>query len=93
MRAWNILAILSTISYAAAKDAPVITGNPQGVEYKAVLPKEPFFPKAELVGNVKGNISAVAGPGGKGVKFTVQFENLPKSGGPFSEHCLSRDVI
>lgn len=93
MRACSVLAIFSTVSCAAAKDAPVISGNPQGVEYKAVLPKEAFFPKAELVGNVKGNISAVAGPGGKGVRFTVQFENLPKSGGPFSEHCPSRDVI
>lgn len=92
MRACNILAILSTVSCAAAKDAPVVSDNPQGVEYKATLPKQPFFPKAELVGNVKGNVSAVAAPGGKGVRFTVQFENLPKSGGPFSEHCPSENV-
>lgn len=87
MRACNILAILSTIvSYTAAKDAPVSSDNLQGVEFEAYLPKQPFFSEAELVGNVKGNISAEAGPCGKGVKFTVQFENLPKSGGPFCEH-------
>ncbi|EHK48213.1 hypothetical protein TRIATDRAFT_215831 [Trichoderma atroviride IMI 206040] len=93
MRACNVLAIFSTVSCAAAKDAPVVSGNPQGVEYTATLPKEPFFPKAELVGNVKGNVSAVAGPGGKGVRFTVQFENFPKSGGPFIYHIHEKPAI
>ncbi|KAL7924273.1 superoxide dismutase [Trichoderma austrokoningii] len=93
MRACNILAILATVSYAAAKDAPVVSGNPQGVEYKAILPKQAFFPHAELVGNVKGNVSAVAAPGGKGVRFTVQFENFPKSGGPFIYHIHEKPVV
>ncbi|KAM0462662.1 hypothetical protein ACHAPV_003486 [Trichoderma viride] len=93
MRACNVLAIFSTVGCTAAKDAPVVSGNPQGVEYKAALPKEPFFPKAELVGNVKGNVSAVAGPGGKGVRFTVQFENFPKSGGPFIYHIHEKPAI
>ncbi|GFP53745.1 hypothetical protein ACSS6W_001336 [Trichoderma asperelloides] len=93
MRSCNILAILSTVSCAAAKDAPVVSGNPQGVEYKATLPKQPFFPNAELVGNVKGNVSAVAAPGGKGVRFTVQFENFPKSGGPFLYHIHEKPAV
>ncbi|PNP51580.1 hypothetical protein THARTR1_07836 [Trichoderma harzianum] len=33
-----------------------------------------------------GSVSAVAAPGGKGVRFRVQFENFPKSGGPFMYH-------
>jgi hypothetical protein len=87
MRCRNILAILSTavLGCAAVKDAPVVSGNPQDVEYKATLPKHAFFSDAALAGNVKGYVSAVAAPGGKGVKFTVQFENFPKTGGPFSE--------
>ncbi|RFU78112.1 cu,zn superoxide dismutase [Trichoderma arundinaceum] len=88
MRSSGILAILSTalLSSAAAKDAPVVSGNPQGIEYKATLPKHPFYSDAALVGNVKGYVSAVAAPGGKGVKFTIQFENFPKKGGPFMYH-------
>ncbi|KAL6902701.1 superoxide dismutase [Trichoderma evansii] len=87
MRACNVLATLSTVvSCAAAKDAPVVSGNPQGVVWSAFLPKDPFFSEADLVGNVRGNISAVAGPGGKGVKFTVQLQNFPTSGGPFLYH-------
>ncbi|KAK1244864.1 hypothetical protein MKX08_004493 [Trichoderma sp. CBMAI-0020] len=93
MRPCYVLAIFSTVSCAAAKDAPVVSGNPQGVEYTATLPNKPFFPKAELVGNVKGNVSAVAGPGGKGVRFTVQFENFPKSGGPFIYHIHEKPAI
>lgn len=87
MRASGILTVLSLAvsSCVAEKDAPVVTGNPQSVEYKATLPKKPFFSDAALVGNVKGSVSAVAAPGGKGVRFSVQFENFPKSGGPFSE--------
>ncbi|PTB56326.1 hypothetical protein M431DRAFT_80837 [Trichoderma harzianum CBS 226.95] len=88
MRASGIFAILSLAvsSCVAEKDAPVVTGNPQSVEYKATLPKKPFFAGADLAGNVKGSVSAVAAPGGKGVRFRVQFENFPKSGGPFMYH-------
>lgn len=94
MRACNILATLSTVvSCAAAKDAPIVSGNPQGVVFSAFLPKDPFFSGADLVGNVRGNISAVAGPGGKGVKFTVQLQNFPKSGGPFCKHYPSEEVM
>lgn len=87
MRPSGFLAVLSTalVGYAAAKDAPVVIDNPQGVEFKASLPKKPFFAGAALVGNVKGSVSATAGPAGKGVRFRVQFENLPKTGGPFCE--------
>ncbi|UKZ80958.1 hypothetical protein TrVFT333_008723 [Trichoderma virens FT-333] len=88
MRVSGILAVLSLAvsGSVAEKDAPVVTGNPSSVEYKATLPKKPFFADAALAGNVKGYVSAVAAPGGKGVRFSVQFENFPKSGGPFMYH-------
>ncbi|KAL7794500.1 superoxide dismutase [Trichoderma ceciliae] len=88
MRSSGILAVLSTVvlGCAATIDAPVVAGNPHGVEYKATLPGKSFFSDASLVGYVKGSVSAVAAPGGKGVKFTVQFENFPKKGGPFMYH-------
>ncbi|KAL7932717.1 Cu,Zn superoxide dismutase-like protein [Trichoderma chlorosporum] len=88
MRVSGILTVLSlaVTGCVAEKDAPVVTGNPDNVEYKATLPKKPFFSDAALAGNVKGFVSAVAAPGGKGVRFSVQFENFPQTGGPFMYH-------
>jgi hypothetical protein len=34
-----------------------------------------------------GGISATAGPSGVGVAFTINFSNLPTSGGPFRKYC------
>ncbi|TFB01321.1 Cell surface Cu-only superoxide dismutase [Trichoderma ghanense] len=95
MRPSGFLAVLSTALFgcAAAKDAPVVIDNPQGVEFKATLPKKPFFTGAALVGNVKGSVSATAGPAGKGVRFRVQFENLPKTGGPFLYHIHEEPAV
>jgi hypothetical protein len=69
----------------ALADAPETTNNPVGVVYQATLPDEPFFAGAAIEGNVKGSITAVARENGKGVRFTVMFENLPTEGGPFSQ--------
>ena len=62
-----------------------MTNNPVGVVYKATLPKQAFFkPAYPDGGNVKGEITASAGPNGAGVIFNLKFSNLPKTGGPFS---------
>ncbi|KAK2592863.1 Cell surface superoxide dismutase [Cu-Zn] 4 [Conoideocrella luteorostrata] len=70
----------------AAESALVITGNPIDVIYTASLPEKPFFDASGLDGNIRGFISASAPPDGVGVRFTVRFENLPKTGGPFPYH-------
>lgn len=73
---YAILALASLSSFASAHsvprrvagklgDAPVTTNNPKGETYTATFP--------ERRDTVRGSISAVAGPGGKGVKFDVHF--------------------
>ncbi|OLN94337.1 Cell surface Cu-only superoxide dismutase [Colletotrichum chlorophyti] len=66
-------------------DAAVVS-NPPGVAYELVFPDTPFFKSGSLDGNVKGHISAVTAPDGKGVQFTARFSNLPSQGGPFMYH-------
>ena len=86
-------ALLSVFTLAAAQnltanpvtgllgDAKVTTGNPD-VTYVATFPANAFsYPGPK--GNVKGTVTAKAGPGGEGVEFTVNFSNLPDAGGPF----------
>lgn len=87
MRTQGILAVLSSaiIGSVVASDAPIVTGNPTDVEYTATLPETPFFKNAAIEGNVKGSITATVPADGKGVTYTVKFENLPKEGGPFSK--------
>lgn len=70
------------------RQAPQITGNPTGVVYEAFLPEEAFSAKETLKGNIKGYIRAESPPDGVGVKFTVNFENLPADGGPFGKSLL-----
>ncbi|KAG5918881.1 hypothetical protein E4U61_001393 [Claviceps capensis] len=82
-----LLAILAALEASfAAEIAAVVTKNPLNVIYTATLPSEPFFEAPGLSGNVKGFISASAPPDGVGVRFTVRFQNLPKTGGPFPYH-------
>lgn len=82
-----LLAAISAglVNGVAADNATPVTGNPSDVAFTATLPDKPFFQQAALDGNVKGSISAQAPQDGKGVKFSVKFENFPKEGGPFSE--------
>ncbi|KAG5974104.1 hypothetical protein E4U55_000091 [Claviceps digitariae] len=83
----SLLAFLAAVNICyAAENAPVVTDNPIDVIYTASLPSEPFFPAPGLSGGIKGFISASAPPDGIGVRFTVRFENLPKTGGPFPYH-------
>lgn len=90
MRTQAIVAVLfsalagQVIGQDDPHDAPRVNDNPIGVKYKATLPKEPFFKDAAIDGNVKGFIQAEAPSDGHGVQFKVQFSNLPKEGGPFS---------
>ncbi|CAM1506863.1 Fc.00g065040.m01.CDS01 [Cosmosporella sp. VM-42] len=88
MKPQTAFAILSSalIGQVFCQEAPEVDDNPVGVTYLATLPKDRFFKDAALDGNVKGSISASAADGGKGVKFKVKFENLPKEGGPFGYH-------
>lgn len=66
-------------------DAAAITNNPENVVYKAMLPKSAFFePAYPEGGNIEGEVTARAGDGGKGVRFTVKLKNLPATDGPFS---------
>jgi hypothetical protein len=67
-------------------DAIPVLNNPVGPVYTATLPPVQFFNPADPRGNIKGSVSATAAPGGKGVQFTINFSNLPTSGGPFPYH-------
>lgn len=91
MRTSPVLPIIGAVALAGrvlAGDAEPSTDNPSGVVYEANLPDKPFFPGADIEGNVKGSITAIAREDGKGVNFRVMFENLPKSGGPFGKSHL-----
>ncbi|KAH8179921.1 copper/zinc superoxide dismutase (SODC) domain-containing protein [Sarocladium implicatum] len=70
----------------ALAQAPPTTDNPKGAIYQAVLPDEPFFSGAAIEGNIKGSITGASREDGKGVRFTIKFENLPAEGGPFTYH-------
>ncbi|KAK5990737.1 Cell surface Cu-only superoxide dismutase [Cladobotryum mycophilum] len=88
MRSQGVIAFLSTalVGSVMAQEATITTNNPAGIIYKGTLPEKPFFAQAAISGNVKGSITAETPADGKGVKFTVKFENLPKEGGPFTYH-------
>lgn len=61
-------------------DALEVLNNPVGVVYKATFPESASFkPAYPDGGNIKGEIVAVAEPGGKGVRFTVKLSNLPQA--------------
>ena len=66
-------------------NATTVTNNPPGVVYRATFPKDPFFKSAYPDGgNVEGSVVATANPDGTGVIFSINWQNLPKAGGPFS---------
>ncbi|CZS91195.1 related to cytosolic Cu/Zn superoxide dismutase [Rhynchosporium agropyri] len=73
-------------------NSTVASNNPIGKVYTATLPEKPFFNPKNPKGNIKGSISAAATSNGVGVKFTVRFENLPTSGGPFLYHLHASPV-
>lgn len=83
----SVLGVAAIVGGALAQ-APPSTDNPKGAIYQAVLPEEPFFADADIEGNVMGSITAASREDGKGVRFTVKFENLPAEGGPFSQSSL-----
>lgn len=71
----SILAVLSAIALASAqiKDAPVVTNNPAGASYEAVI----------KAGNITGSVNATS-DAGKAVSFTLEVSGLPAGAGPFS---------
>ncbi|KID63600.1 Cell surface Cu-only superoxide dismutase [Metarhizium brunneum] len=78
-----LVAGISAIAHAT-HDAPVVLNNPH-VTYQAVFPKDAFY-HGNIHGNVCGSVRASRGPHGRGVRFDVRLENLPKEGGPFLYH-------
>ncbi|KAF1994607.1 Cu,Zn superoxide dismutase-like protein [Amniculicola lignicola CBS 123094] len=69
----------------SAQDAPLVTNNPIGASYVAVLPKKDGS-------SLGGSIQVVSGPGGKGAKFAVSISGLPAEGGPFMYHIHEKPV-
>ncbi|KAK0729196.1 superoxide dismutase [Apiosordaria backusii] len=68
-------------------NATVVTNNPIGVVYKAVLPAEAWFkPAYPEGGNIEGEVTATAAESGTGVVYHYKLSNLPKEGGPFPYH-------
>lgn len=67
-------------------DAQVVTGNPAGVTYTAVLPNSPST-------GIRGYISGTTAPGGTGVTFNVNFYGFPSAAlGPFLYHIHDQPV-
>ncbi|KAI9808615.1 MAG: hypothetical protein M1825_003765 [Sarcosagium campestre] len=67
-------------------DALVVSDNPQGIEYTATLPDSEK-------NTVRGFIKAIAGPGGKGLDYTVELSGLPDASlGPFLYHVHDQPV-
>lgn len=79
---FSTLLVAGFAALTQATDAPIVNNNPNTI-YNAVLPQEAFY-HGKLNGNIRGSVRASRGPDGKGVKYKVHFENLPKEGGPFS---------
>lgn len=61
----------------------MVSGNPEGVAFRATFPKDQFTPTPG--GPVQGVVLAQTKQGGTGVAFSVRMENLPSEGGPFSQ--------
>ncbi|MCJ1338255.1 hypothetical protein MMC09_003541 [Bachmanniomyces sp. S44760] len=67
-------------------DAPVITNEPPGVAYQAVLPNSKTT-------SVRGSITGVSNTNGTGVNFNVNFYGFPDmSLGPFIYHIHNEPV-
>lgn len=67
-------------------NAAVVTGNPAGVTYTAVLPNS-------ATSGIRGFISGTTAPGGTGVTFNVNFYGFPSAAlGPFLYHIHDQPV-
>ncbi|KAI9664427.1 MAG: hypothetical protein M1829_005820 [Trizodia sp. TS-e1964] len=91
MRSSAIISTLSCFVLAAQAttgqlgDAAVVTTNPVGATYVAVLPKK-------LSTNLRGTVTASTYGNGTGVYFKVQVSGLPLAGGPFLYHLHAAPV-
>jgi len=84
MRHSSLLSLLCG-PYAAASqmtgklgDAMAIMNNPPGATYNAML-------KGGPVSMAMGEVTAMSGPGGRGVMFNLTLMGLPMTGGPYSK--------
>ncbi|MCJ1334228.1 hypothetical protein MMC10_010935 [Thelotrema lepadinum] len=64
---------------AAVPDAPLSQNNPLGATYMATLPNSSFT-------TIRGTISGSTNTNGTGVDFTVSFDSIPATGGPYIYH-------
>jgi hypothetical protein len=82
MRTSTILSVLATTAgVALAGDAPE-TANNLSASYFAVLPNR-------VDTEVRGTITIMSTPNGKGANVAFTLSGLPAEGGPFSESPLS----
>jgi hypothetical protein len=104
MHATTITSVVLTTLLAAVRaqnitngelgSAAVVSNNPAGATYLAVLPEKEFFNPEDPRGNIKGSVSATSSPDGVGVVFSVSVSNFPTSGGPFSMcYTTTHDVL
>ncbi|KAF2182205.1 Cu,Zn superoxide dismutase-like protein [Zopfia rhizophila CBS 207.26] len=86
MRTSTVISVLSTIALASAQsDAPVVSSNPLGASYFAVLP-------VKEGSTLRATVSAASGANGKGVEFAISVSGLPTEGGPFMYHIHEKPV-
>lgn len=63
-------------------NATEVDSNPQGASFKATFPSDKQFTPTPN-GNIRGVVLAQSGRDGKGVRYDIMIDNLPKEGGPF----------
>lgn len=84
MRSTSLVALSSIAATAMARTcelgpADVVNNNPMGARARATFPGSDEQP-------IRGSVVASTAPGGVGVNFAVQLENLPEGLGPYSYH-------
>ena len=81
MRLKSILLALASVAHVNAQIAPVVTGNPDGVTYQAILPNS-------ATTNIRGYIAGTTPHNGTGTTFNINFYGFGLDG-PFSEPFLA----
>lgn len=78
MRTQSLLSALAVATAVVAEDAPVITNNPIGAQYEAIL-------EAKAPWSVSGSVKIGSEASGEGVTVQIALSGFPDEGGPFSE--------
>ncbi|KAF2496004.1 Cu/Zn superoxide dismutase-related protein, partial [Lophium mytilinum] len=84
MRTSLFLSVLSTAALGLATDAPETTNN-LSASYFAVLPNR-------VDTEVRGTITIMSPPNGKGADIAITLSGLPSEGGPFLYHIHDKAV-